>query len=301
MFGADVANLYARLCHYGTFDIYAKTTYAYRLECNNLVDAGNKITTFGQELCREVALERRQLHLSIQFSAVGVDIHTDMVGHIRTRAERESEETILVGLCHMACGTTIYAERVLHGVVGYWREEVVGNLDRCHHLARAIELILYIGMYGIVDVVSNLQLTSEEQRFVGVGLPLGVCSQGIFSGGCLCRERYGVVVSATRAHHSQAMCYISCCINQLHIYKLGVGSTIEVDRIHEECAEIDCIACTVKRLVGHDIQLLLYTARGVVVDETIGHKVRETYRCLFLVCFAQSLCRRCNRYERDSP
>ena len=107
--------------------------------------------------------------------------------------------------------------------------------------------------------------------------------------------------SAIRTHHSQTMSNISGCIYQLHIYKFGIGTTIEIDGIYEEGAEIDCVACAVKWLVGNEIQLLLHTTCGVVVDETIGHKTRKVYRRRCLISLTQSLCPCYNRHKHKSP
>ena len=82
---------------------------------------------------------------------------------------------------------------------------------------------------------------------------------------------------------------ISCSVDKLHVYKLSVCRTIEVDRIYEECTKVDGVACAIEWLVGYEVQLLLYASGSVVVYETICYKAREVYRRR--VCLVELLCR----------
>jgi hypothetical protein len=57
----------------------------------------------------------------------------------------------------MARSATIYTERILHRIIRDSSKMAVCNLNDCHY-STVIELILYVRMYRIVDIVSDLEL-----------------------------------------------------------------------------------------------------------------------------------------------
>ena len=291
----DCADLGTRLGLHHSRDIDMATIYTYCAECYHLVDSRDEVTTLRQELSREVILEGWELHLAVEFTTIGVNVHTDEVALVRCWAEREAKYTILVGLGDVASGAAIEAQRVLHRIAWHWRELAIRHLNRGYNLARAIELVGDLGMDCIVDVVTNLYYARVEERSVEVGLPLGVGTQGVAASGDSCGQLEGVVEASAIAYHSQSLHHDTRCIDQLDIDKLGLGGAIEVDGVHQEGTEVDGIASTIERFVGHHIELLLNTTRSVVVDEAIGDIVGKTYRrCIRL---RQLLCR--ERHRRD--
>ena len=271
----DSADLSTCLGLDDTLDIDMTTINAHSAEGNQLLHTCDEVTTLRHKLHREVILEGRQLHLTVELTTIGVNVHTDAVGHILAWAECESEEAVRVGLGHMACSTSIDAERVLDHIVGHRGIEAVGHLNRSHHLARTVELVGHLRMYCIVDVVTNLDLLREEQRLIEVGLPLRVCTQGVLTRSDSRRDRHSVVEATLLTNQSHTRHHRSRSIDQLHIDKLGVGRAVEVDGVDEEGTEVDGVARTIEGLIGHQVKLLLHTSRSVVVNEAACHNIRK--------------------------
>ena len=95
------------ITHHNALDIDRVAIYTNGTEGYLLLKARNKISSLGHKLNREIILEGWELHLAIELTTTGIDIHTDTIRCIAAWFEREAEETIMVGLGHMACGTTI--------------------------------------------------------------------------------------------------------------------------------------------------------------------------------------------------